>query len=150
MASCRNSIALKAGARPGRSLFPLFERTIEEFLDEISENHAATAVEVNTIDVEFPAIHLGHLVEAAAEHELTKRITLKWQETKRGERATMRGDELFVEALVKGKVADVFSLSHVLDDLAILLKEHVQLVLNWVGRVRVLSHLRPRRQRHRG
>src|SRR5258707_767572 len=55
-----------------------------------------------------------------------------------------------MEPLIKGNVAHVFLPRDFLDDLAVLLKAQVELALNRVGRLRVLSHLRQRGKRDRG
>jgi hypothetical protein len=116
----------------------------QKVLNEICHDHPATAVQMNTVGVKAPAIHLGDLVGTLFQHKNAKGVMIERKKSKAREGTTRRRQDLPKQRFVDGNIADNLFSCDLLDDCAVFLDAPVEFTLERVCRGRIFSDRRQR------
>jgi hypothetical protein len=112
-----------------------------EFLDEIGENPANPAVEVNAICVKSPSVPFRNPIEAPVKNEMPESILVHLQDSDVSESVAGRGMNCVAEPFVERDVHGALFPRHQMDDSAVLAHKFVEPHLKRILRVRVLTHV---------
>jgi hypothetical protein len=113
---------------------------VEKLLDEISQELATAAVQVNAVAMKPPAVELPNLIMTFVQDKLPERIAIERQKVEAREGVTRGREDEFVHPLMEGKIAHRFLARDVLEDGAVLLNAPVGFGLERVRRAEILPN----------
>lgn len=105
---------------------------------------------MNAVAVKAPAVEQADFVGSFAQHSNSQRVAIKREKVETCEGLSRRGGDLFVQALVEGKIGGTFFRGDFANDSAELGNPAIELALDRVCGGGIFSDRWQRRERHAG